>query len=51
MGATFGWGSYAALNIGVDTFGESGPYAKILPEFGFEAGAVADKVANFIGGK
>lgn len=51
MGATLGWGSYAALNIGVDTFGESGPYAKILPEFGFEAGAVADKVANFIGGK
>ncbi|MCR5491715.1 MAG: transketolase [Bacilli bacterium] len=51
MGATYGWGDLAALNIGVDRFGESGPFAKILPEYGFEAGQVAEKVANFIGGK
>lgn len=51
MGATYGWGELAALNIGVDRFGESGPFEKILPEFGFEAQQIADKVAKFVNGK
>lgn len=46
-GTTFGWHKYTGLDgtvIGVDRFGESGPYATLFPAFGFTADAVIEAV-------
>jgi transketolase len=41
--STFGWQKYAHLNIGMTTFGASGPYKEVYRKFGLTAEAIAEK--------
>ena len=47
--STFGWAKYTGpngLNIGMEGFGASAPYAKLAEEYGFTAEAVAERIKN-----
>ncbi len=44
MAATFGWGKYAATNIGVDSYGASGKEKDVLKAYGFTPEEVARRV-------
>jgi len=54
MQSTFGWAKYAHCTYGIDSFGESGPGAKVIAHFGFTEDKVVDKAtkvaAAFAGG-
>jgi transketolase len=39
-GITFGWSRWAQTHIGIDHFGASAPYQRVLDEFGITAAAV-----------
>jgi transketolase len=39
-GITFGWSRWAQTNIGIDRFGASAPYERVLEELGITAAAV-----------
>ncbi|MDE0189348.1 MAG: transketolase [bacterium] len=50
-GATFGWERWVGvggLAIGIDSFGASAPYEVLARQFGFVAGAVAERVLSHI---
>ncbi len=50
-GTPFGWERYAGdegLIIGIDHFGESGPYEILAEEYGFTAGAIAGRVRQYM---
>ena len=40
-GVTFGWSRWAATSIGIDRYGASAPYQRVLEEYGITAAAVA----------
>jgi transketolase len=47
MGSSFGWHKYVGDEgevLAIDTFGASAPLEKILPEYGFSAGNVVERV-------
>ena len=46
MLSTFGWAKYAALNIGLDTFGASAPAKDVIKKFNFTPEFVAEQVQN-----
>ena len=46
MLSTFGWAKYAALNIGLDTFGASAPAKDVIKKFNFTPEFVAEQVEN-----
>lgn len=51
--STFGWGDITGsggLNIGIDHFGASAPYAVIAAEWGFTPGAVAQRIEDWLAG-
>lgn len=51
-GTTFGWEKFTGgggMNIGLDHFGASGPYAVLAEKFGFTAAAVAEKIRGYLG--
>jgi len=50
-GSTLGWYKYVGLDgiaIGIDTFGMSGPYAKLYQHFGLTAEIITTKVATLL---
>ncbi|MEA2013243.1 MAG: transketolase [Verrucomicrobiota bacterium] len=50
-GVSFGWERYTGLdglNISLNTFGKSGPYAVLQEEFGFTAEKIADKILQYL---
>ncbi len=49
-GSTFGWGRYADMSIGIDTFGASAPDSALAEQFGFTAESVAARVREFLAG-
>ncbi|KAI5142029.1 transketolase [Nematocida parisii] len=46
--STFGWDKYAQVQIGVDTFGASGPTSAVYEYFGFTPEKITDKIHNEI---
>ncbi len=51
-GTTIGWQRYTGLNgrnVGIDTYGASGPGAKVLAHFGFTAEHVAAEALRLLG--
>ena len=48
MGTTFGWGNLAKYNIGIDTFGASGPASVVLKHFGFDEESLLQKVEEIL---
>lgn len=48
MLTTFGWGKYADINIGIDTFGTSAPASDVIEAFGFTSESVANKILELI---
>eukprot|EP00730_Choanoeca_flexa_P000139 TRINITY_DN10062_c0_g1_i2.p1 TRINITY_DN10062_c0_g1~~TRINITY_DN10062_c0_g1_i2.p1 ORF type:complete len:684 (+),score=235.73 TRINITY_DN10062_c0_g1_i2:65-2116(+) len=44
----FGWGKYSHAQIGMDTFGASGPGAKVMEHFGFNKKNVVEKAQTLI---
>ena len=44
MLSTFGWAKYAKHNIGVDTFGASGPAKEVIKKYHF----TADDIVRFV---
>ncbi|WP_036696015.1 transketolase [Paenibacillus taiwanensis] len=51
MGATFGWHKYVGLDgdvLGIDTFGASAPASVLLPQYGFTADNVKEKVVRLL---
>ncbi len=50
--SSFGWHKYAGLDgqvVAMETFGASGPYAKLFPMFGFTPENVAEKALRTLG--
>ena len=47
-GVTFGWERWADASIGIDRFGASAPYQRILSELGITPDAVAAAVASAV---
>lgn len=47
-GSTLGWARYAQAHIGIDHFGASAPYQKLMQEFGFTVEAVVKAVTRFL---
>ena len=45
---TFGWSRWVDASIGIDSFGASGPGAKVLAHFGITPEAVAARVAEIV---
>lgn len=50
MATTYGWGKYAAHNIGVDTYGASGKEKDVLKAYGFTSKEVAEKIQKALRG-
>lgn len=48
MASTFGWGKYAAHQIGIDTYGLSGKDKEVLAHFGFTPEKVADAIVSAV---
>ncbi|CAI2167206.1 18034_t:CDS:2 [Funneliformis geosporum] len=46
--ATFGWSKYAHANIGMTTFGSSGPYQQLYQKYGFTVENITEKVKKTI---
>lgn len=49
MASTFGWGSLAKHNIGLDGFGLSGKAGEVLAELGFDEASLRGKIKEIIG--
>ena len=47
-GSTFGWSRWVDRSVSIDTFGASGPGAKVLAHFGISPEAVATRVQETI---
>lgn len=47
--STVGWGKYSHEQIGINTFGASGPYKDVYKYFGFTPDAIAEKAEKVIG--
>ncbi len=50
-GTTFGWPKYAGpegLIIGIDHFGESGPYKELAEKYGLTADSIAERVREYL---
>lgn len=45
---TFGWAKYSDLQVGMETFGASGPYRDVYNHFGLNGREIAKRVASFI---
>ncbi|KAI5190537.1 transketolase [Nematocida minor] len=46
--STFGWSKYARYNIGIDTFGKSGPPDEVYAHFGFTPEEIAEKIYQIV---
>lgn len=46
--STFGWDRYSHVQLGIDTFGKSGPFKKVYEAFGLTADTVATKGAKVV---
>jgi len=46
--STFGWARWVDVSIGIDSFGASGPGAKVLAHFGIAPETVAARVAEIV---
>ena len=51
MASTFGWGSLAKNNIGIDTFGASGKDVDVIASFGFDVASLRAKVEEILKAK
>ena len=47
-GSTVGWDRYSHVQLGVETFGKSGPYQKVYEFFGLTEQIIAEKAAKVI---
>lgn len=48
MLSTFGWAKYAKHNIGIDTFGASGPAKDVISYFGFDVDNIVNKIKDIL---
>lgn len=51
MGTTFGWAKYTGdngLNLGIDTFGASGPGEEVISQVGFDSQKISNQILKLV---